>query len=48
MRKKITTLEDLAIIIKDGFNMMNEHFDKIEKKRKNRINKLKKRKKNAI
>jgi hypothetical protein len=48
MRKKITTLEELAVIIKDGFDMMNGHFDKIGKKRKNRINKSKKIKKNVI
>lgn len=48
MRKKITTLEELAVIINDGFDMMNGHFDKIEKKRKNRINRSKKRKKNVI
>ena len=45
MRKKITTLEDLAVIIENGFKMMNGHFDKIErksKKNKRKISKIKK------
>lgn len=48
MRKKVTTLEELAVIIKNGFDMMNGHFDKIDKKRKNKIDTSKKIKKSAI
>jgi len=43
MKKKNLTLDDLAVIIKNGFDMMNGHFDKIgRKKSKNIINKTKK------
>jgi hypothetical protein len=51
MKKKNLTLDDLAVIIKDGFDMMNGHFDKIDKKgkkNKNTINRIKRIKKKVI
>jgi hypothetical protein len=43
MRKKITTLEELAVIIKDGFDMLNGRSDKNDKKlKKNKRTKIKK------
>jgi hypothetical protein len=48
MRNKITALEELTVIIKDGFDMMNGHFDKIDKKEKKSKNRTKKIKKKVI
>jgi len=45
MKKKNLTLDDLAVIIKDGFDMMNGHFDKICKKTKRSKNVTKKKNK---
>jgi hypothetical protein len=30
MNKKITTIDDLAVMIKASFRMINKHFDRID------------------
>ena len=30
MNKKITTIEELVVIIEAGFQMMNKHFDRLD------------------
>ncbi len=43
MKKKNLTLDDLAVIIKDGFDMLNGRSDKKDKKlKKNKRTKIKK------